>query len=117
MLLTLSSLESVEILETLVSKTLLLPPETEESCGKHAWDMKAPVLTSTINSQLIFLAAMWWLFPFVSLLNQPLGSKKEKLRNRSEPLLETRIPAFQGRRMPWYGEVTECHQLQEAVFC
>lgn len=98
MLLTLFSLESVEVLETLVSKTLLLPPETEESCGKHAWDMKAPVLTSTINSQLIFLAAMWWLFPLVSLLKPAFGQKKkEKLRNRSEPLLETRIPPFQGR--------------------
>lgn len=78
MLLTLSSLESVEVVETLVSKTLLLPPETEESCGKHAWDMKAPVLTSTINSQLIFLAAMWRLFPLVSLLNQTLGRKEKK---------------------------------------
>lgn len=63
MLSTLSSLESVEVLETLVSKTLLLSPETEESCGKHAQNLKAPLLTSTIKSQLIFLAAVWWLFP------------------------------------------------------
>lgn len=78
MLLTLSSLESVEVLETLVSKTLMLSPETEVSCGIPAQNMKAPLLTSTINSQLIFLAAVWWLFPLVSLLNQPLGRKKKK---------------------------------------
>ena len=120
MFLTLSSLEFVEGLETLIRKSLLLPPEAGESCGKHARDMKAPVLTSTINSQLIFLTAMWLLFPPVSLLNQPLGrlkKKKKKKRNRSEPLLETKIPAFQGRRMLWYGKGTECHQLQEEEFC
>lgn len=58
MLLTLSSLESVEVSEMLVRKTVLLPPETQDSCGKHAPDMKAPVLTSTINSLLVFSSAM-----------------------------------------------------------
>lgn len=75
MLLTLFSLDSVEVSEIAVSRTLLLPLETERSFGKHVQNMKAPVLTSTKNSQLIFLAVMWWLFPLVSLLNQPLGDR------------------------------------------